>query len=242
MLKNQRSLLGNRVITTPCCHGFARESPFELAGVSTTDRAEIVYRLISDPATRRYYPFDFVFEMTYALRHTGLSVTFNVANADRCPIYLSFGWHPGFNTELGLGGKRHDWRIVLPKGTYRKYHVVNGEFSLLTGTTSDVVFDGPIPWTDDGLEQTLIFEIEDARNRKCRLHNSILDLGVDLTFEDFPLLGIWGKRDQDYICIEPWQGMDDHEAQESFDQKIGIYRLAPGETVRKSCTVTPLLT
>ncbi len=85
-----------------------------------------------------------------------------------------------------------------------------------------------------------MFEIADVNNRKCTLYNPKLKYGINIDFADFPYLGIWAKRNQDYICIEPWQGMDDHDQQEPFDTKIGIYKLMPGEIVEKQVTLSPI--
>ncbi len=58
-----------------------------------------------------------------------------------------------------------------------------------------------------------------------------------LTFNDLPHLGIWGLKDSPYICIEPWQGCDDHLNQEKFDEKFGIANLSAGSTGKHTITI-----
>ena len=239
-IKNNKSQLGKQKITTPCGHGFARISTFDVAGQNTEDCAEITYRLISNNKTRQYYPFDFCFDLTYTLKEKNLSAKFSITNTGKDEMCCSFGWHPGFDTELGLGGKREDWQIIFNKGDYKKYHMLIGENSFLTGKTSILQLDGPMAWTDDDLYYTLAMEIEKTENRTCRLYNPILNYGINMHFQDFPHFGIWAKRNQQYICMEPWQGMDDHDQQEPFDKKVGIYKLATGENVIKSATIEPI--
>jgi galactose mutarotase-like enzyme len=53
--------------------------------------------------------------------------------------------------------------------------------------------------------------------------------GVRVRFPDYPHLGVWSDAKAPFICIEPWQGMDDSAVQEPFDQKFGMLLLPPGE-------------
>ena len=60
--------------------------------------------------------------------------------------------------------------------------------------------------------------------------------GVRVRFPDYPHLGLWSDASAPFICIEPWQGMDDAVDPEPFDRKFGIQILPPGrsETYRAS--------
>ena len=101
--------------------------------------------------------------------------------------------------------------------------------------------DGALDWTEEGLELTYMYEIDDPGNRTVRLEDPNLGVAVRVDFPEFPHLGFWSEPGDEFICIEPWQGMDDHEEQEPFDQKVGVVKLRPGGTDRRAIGVTPLL-
>lgn len=240
-LKNGRSRFNDIEIVSPGNHGFARRSQFDLVETDTEDQARAAYRIKESNETKKLYPFSFTLDLIYTLKGNALSLTFEIKNTDKNPIPFQFGWHPGFNTELGLGGKREDWEVSFPRGFYRQYHVLPTGDSFLTGKTSYLEFNGPISFTDQELYCTLMYEIDVPANRRCRMFNPKLNRGVDMIFPDFPHVGLWAEKNQDYICIEPWQGMDDHENQELFQDKIGMVILKPGRTISRTAAILPVI-
>ncbi|MFH0919460.1 MAG: hypothetical protein V1913_03795 [Fibrobacterota bacterium] len=241
-LRNNRSrTLDGTEILLAGNHGFARKSMFVPVSESTDDCARITYRLTDSAETRAVYPYVFLLELTYTLKGNALSLEFQVRNTDKKPLFCQFGWHPGISTEFGLGGKRTEWQIHFPEGAYRQYHVLDTGDSFLTGKTSERRFRGPVTYSDHELHCTVMYEIDEPANRRCRFYNPRLKRGVEVVFPDLPHVGLWANANQEYICIEPWQGMDDHNQQEPFDKKVGILRLEPGETVLRSATIIPIL-
>ncbi|OGJ91399.1 MAG: hypothetical protein A2268_00145 [Candidatus Raymondbacteria bacterium RifOxyA12_full_50_37] len=238
---NNASVLGAQKITTPGGHGFARKSVFQLAKVSESDCASATYLLQANDETLKYFPFRFKLEITYCLKDSRLSATFTVTNKDTQDIYYQFGWHPGFSTDMGLGGKKSDWQILLPKGKYLEYIVADAEDSYMTGEAKPVSLDGPIAWNEKSLNKTIVFEVTDTVNRRCRIFNPKLNIGVEAVYYDFPHLGLWAGVNQPFICIEPWQGMDDRLEQEPWDKKIGMLKVAPGVVIRKTAEIIPIL-
>lgn len=67
------------------------------------------------------------------------------------------------------------------------------------------------------------------------------DRGVEVTFTDFPFVGIWSKYNEDnnsiapFVCIEPWCGIADmHDTTGDFKEKFGVNRLEAGEVFKKA--------
>ncbi|MEA2062159.1 MAG: hypothetical protein U9P14_00550 [Gemmatimonadota bacterium] len=240
-LKDKRSKLGGKVVSTKGNHGFARHSAFELTGtVESGDRAAARYRLLPNEEIRSYYPFDFVLEIEFALEGNSLSATFSITNPGSEPAYYCFGWHPGFAAPLVPGvGKKADCRLVFPYGTIRKYH--NNEHCRLTGQTSLVEVGGPLAWTEEELEATMMLGIDDPAMRSVTLEDTAGNISLRVDFPQFPHLGFWSEPGYDFICIEPWQGMDDHEDQEPFDEKVGVVKLEPGAVDRRTIKLTPFV-
>ncbi len=239
-LVNKQSKLGDVVVRTGSNHGFARHSMFALAGQEEAeDSAEIHYQLKPNEETREYYPFNFLLDLFYTLVGNKLTLAIQVTNADRRDIHFCFGWHPGFSTDLGLGGKKEDWQIIFAEGEYDNYRVNDDCF--LTGEIKKEHFAGPITWDVKTLERTILLAIEKKENRICKLYNPKVKHGVKVDFGDYQHFGIWAQEGQPFICLEPWQGMDDHIEQEPFDKKVGIVKLSPGKDIIKKATIIPLL-
>jgi galactose mutarotase-like enzyme len=239
-LKNRESWLGDVKITSPGNHGFARHSVFDVVGHDDGDHAYIRYRLIANNETRRFYPFDFKFDVVYSLRGNELSAEFEITSMEESEdIFFSLGWHPGFSTSYpDIGGKKSDWQIILKRGRYRHYR--NNENCRLTGEIDEFDFEGPLSWTEEELERTVMLEIENRDIRTCEFYNPKIKRGLKIDFRDFPFLVIWSEIGREFICIEPCQGLDDHEMQESFDQKVGIVRLSPLESKKWRAVVKPI--
>jgi galactose mutarotase-like enzyme len=238
-LKNNRSRLDDHVITSPGGHGFARLSTFIVVRSETNAQAAIHYRLSANAATKRFYPFEFQLDITYTLRDSDLTATFAVRNLEKAQdLYFCLGWHPGFRTPAidGLGTKM-GCPVLFKKGTYRKY-LVNANCELL-GKTQEIQLDGAIQTTEEELQGTILLEIDDPRLRTCTVRDPLAGLDIEVDFGDFPHLGLWSDVGYNFICIEPWQGMDDHAEQETFDKKVGVVRLAPGGMDQRSATVRP---
>lgn len=237
-LKDKKSQLGDIEITSRGNHGFARHSLFELIDTCDDGRAMIRYRLKPNTEIRKHYPFEFQFDLVYQLVGNNLSVTFEISNPGCEAIFYQFGWHPGFATPVISGvGRKEDCRIVLPKGCITRFH--NNDTCLLTGKTSQVEVDGSLSWTEKELEGTLLFGIDDLEMRQVTLEDPASQVFIRVEFPDFPHLGLWSKQGEDFICIEPWQGMDDHIEQASFDKKLGIVRLEPGHIDKREIQVKP---
>lgn len=240
-LKNNESWLDDIKITSQGNHGFARHSTFEAVDHGNDNCAYIHYRLKANDETRRYYPFNFRLDIIYSLKGNELSAEFEVTNMEEGrDIFFSLGWHPGFSTAFpDFGGKKEDWQIIFKKGKYRRH--LNNENCRLTGETEDLDIDGPFIWTEEELERTIMLEIEKRELRNCEFYNPKIKRGVQINFEDFPFLAIWSEVGRKFICLEPCQGLDDHEMQESFDQKVGIVRLDALTSKKWQAVIKPIL-
>ncbi|MFC2075673.1 hypothetical protein ACFLT7_01195 [candidate division KSB1 bacterium] len=236
-LKGKQSRLGDLTISTRGNHGLARHSDFILADTrQTAEFASLQYQIEASEATREYYPFDFSLKLIYTLAGSDLSLDFVITNreAER-DIYFCFGWHPGFRAPLGRAGNKSGCRLLFPDTNAVLYH--NNDECRLTGETTALRLGGPFGWTEEGLERTVMLEFPEVDGRRVTLSDSVAGIDLEMDFADFPQLGFWSEPGWDFICIEPWQGMDDHEDQEPFDQKVGMVRLPPGEEVKKAARV-----
>ncbi|MFP4521307.1 MAG: hypothetical protein ACLFQK_04105 [Fibrobacterota bacterium] len=240
-LKENKSIYKGKPITMPSNHGFARKTELETESVNEEGEASITYVLRSSSETRKYYPFDFVFLLKYALRGDKLEASFTVRNTGTGDLPCQFGWHPGFSCSFGAGGKKEDCQVLFNETSAVHYGVLPpGNDSFLTGEKEEVRLGGAYKWTESGLDATYMFDIPEESARTCTLFNPLVKRGVRVVFHDFPQLGLWANPGQNYICVEPWQGMDDHDRQEAFEDKVGMIFIKAGDEVCKKAEIAPV--
>jgi galactose mutarotase-like enzyme len=239
-LKNKTSFFrGKAKITSRGNHGFARHSVFTLVNKKLmANSASLHYLLEPNEEIREYYPFPFKLELIYTIKGNDLVLDMVVTNGDKNrEMPFSFGWHPGFNVPLGSQGKKTDCQLLLPAGKY--VHFKCNEHSRLTGERETLEVSGPLAWTEESLHHTVMLWFEKKPTRRVTLFDPGANLKLHLDFADFPYLGLWANKGEKFICMEPWQGLDDHEQQEPFEDKAGMVLLKPGAVDRRKATVSP---
>ncbi|HOI09100.1 MAG TPA: hypothetical protein PK313_01365 [Myxococcota bacterium] len=220
-------------------HGFVRHRVLERVVAEPRGDAFVLgYRLAADAETRAMYPWDFVFEVTYTLTDAGLATDIAVASRDARPMPYQVGWHPGFALPFRAGtGSKAGCHLNLPPRPLT--FLDNDDDCKLTGTARVVDGRGDFAFTERGLDRTYMLDLSDVppAERTVELLDPDRAFGVRVTFPDYPHLGLWSDADAPFLCIEPWQGMDDRAVQEPFDRKFGVALLAPGATETRRAAV-----
>jgi len=209
-------------------HGFIRHSTLELIEAKEQDdHFLLAYRLKNNYETMALYPWQFSLTIIYRLFAKRLEQEMTVENRDEKPMPYQLGWHPGFNTPF-LAGEKKDCHLRLPQGWIVK--MLNDEHCYLTGQKQTIASKHDFQFTEKELDLTYMFDLSDmpSGKRVVELLDPDETFGVRVHFPDYPHLGIWSDADAPFICIEPWQGMDDSVEQEPFDQKFGMVLLPPG--------------
>lgn len=180
-------------VFSPRSHGVARYAEFTLSDIGAE---RVTLSFSSDAATKKTYPYDFEFGITYKLEGKTLSVSYFVrSQRGKIPFYV--GGHPGMkapggealiefeNTEnavvypIGGGAARLDGldRFVANKAFFKE--CATFQLGSLSG--------GAIyAYTRDGYRYTYI--------------------------ADCPVFAFWSNPEGgDYVCVEPWWGINDFE-------------------------------
>ena len=221
-------------------HGFARESVFEIAEAGEKDDHFLLhYHLTDSEVTRSQYPWRFSLDVFYRLFTDCLEQALTVTNRSGEPMPYQIGWHPGFNAPF-IEGVKSGCHLVLPRG--RAVRMLNDENCFLTGETRDVGLGGDYPLDERELDRTYMFDFANTPpgERAAELMDPSGGFGVRVRFPDYPHLGLWSDAGAPFICIEPWQGMDDSVRQESFDEKFGIRVLPAGESDHRCASIEVL--
>ncbi len=218
-------------------HGLARHREFVLAEQKENS---LSLRLSSDFETKKEYPFEFSFTVTYTLTENGMETRFSVENTGDKVMPFAIGGHPGFNIPVNEAAAFEDYviRFEHPE-TQRCPAIVMGKGLINPGKTAFTLENQQeIPLRHSLFyEDALIFE--NLRSTKVQLVNPNTGKGVEMDFSGFPMLGIWSaQNDGPYVCLEPWTGCATcTDEGDEFEKKKGMTFLPAGGTAEFSFSV-----
>lgn len=179
-------------VYTPKSHGVARYSEFAIADIHE-DR--LTLELNSNTVTRQTYPFDFTLRVSYALKKNTLKITYEVfAKEGEIPFYV--GGHPGMKAPDGEGiveFEKEENAVAYP--------VDGGEERPLEGLNTFAV-------NKDFFAKCKTFQLGCLSGGAIRLYTND---GYRYSYKsDCPVVAFWSNPEGgDYICIEPWWGIND---------------------------------
>ena len=209
-------------------HGFLRHSLLTL--VSGTD-TELVLRLCANDETRKQYPFDFSFTVTYTLSDNRLTISVTVENTGKEVLPFAFGGHPGFMVPLDGKSDFSDWYLEF-SSPCKPEELIFSDTCFDTGKTRPYLLadDRKLPLCHH------LFDIDgvffSGTSGQVTLKSDLCERSLTLFYPDFPYLGIWHKpkTDAPYLCIEPWCGLPSPDGKiEALEEKTNLFRLARGE-------------
>lgn len=87
-------------------HGFAYTSEFSV--VSQCENSATL-ELTANETTKKYFPYNFVLDIDFAIEENILTQRLRVKNKDSIPMYFSIGAHPGFYLPLDIGESGDDY-------------------------------------------------------------------------------------------------------------------------------------
>ena len=207
-------------------HGFAKRTEFAVASHTDT---EIVFTLSETEATLAEYPFPFTLTVTYTLVGDEIRSSLTVKNTGDGILPFTLGAHPGFRVPLD-GGDFSDWSIRFPGGASPD-QLIFSETCFNTGKKRAFpLFGGDtLPLRHSLFDNDAIFLSRVPE--RVRLESEKSSRFVEMTYPDFPYLGLWHKPKSDapYVCIEPWCGLPTFDGEiEDFATKCDMFRILPG--------------
>ncbi|AKD03221.1 aldose 1-epimerase family protein [Pontibacter korlensis] len=219
-------------------HGFARRKEFKLV---EEHHNKLVFELTEDEETLKQYPFKFRLLIAYALDWNRLEVTYLVTNTSEQALYFSIGGHPGFNVPFYEGEEYEDYFLEFEKEEMLHRYLLSDE-GLQSGETELVLEqDTKLPLRSAYFyKDALVFK--QLQSERVMLGSTKNARRVEVIFEGFPYLGIWGKPAHPrYVCIEPWCGIAGRVGESGdLTEKEGINQLAPEQSFARTYTITVL--
>lgn len=222
-LKNDTFLHNGLLYSLPR-HGFARDMYFT-ADQHAADQVTLSLR--ADEETLAKYPFLFALKVHYKLTDDNLAVRYSVENTGDDTMYFSIGGHPAFKIPINDTLQFEDYELQFEQTEQADIYPLNLDGQLLQQGIPFLQNTATVPLKKDLFyEDALIFK--QLNSKKVRLASSKDKRYIEVSFEQFPYLGIWSKKDADFICIEPWNGITDIEnASGLLSEKEGICMLEP---------------
>jgi galactose mutarotase-like enzyme len=196
-------------------HGFARNKAWVVEDVSTEkEKAGIKLKLVSDSETLEGYPFNFTLEFSYVLSGNKLTIDQRYINIADRPMPFYAGFHPYF-----LAPDRSGVKLDIPALSY---------LDLLTGEKME--FNGVIE-LNDGPEINGVFG--DLQQRQLSFSGHGTGRVITIDFDgNFKYIVLWTLPGKDFLCIEPWMGMN-------YGLNKGEYvLLGPGAELKARVSIT----
>lgn len=206
-------------------HGFAKRTEFAVASHTDT---KIVFTLSETEATLAEYPFPFTLTVTYALVGDEIRSSLTVKNTGDGILPFTLGAHPGFRVPLDEGDFS-DWRIRFPGGASPDQLIFSATCFNTGKKRAFPLFGGDtLPLRHEMFDNDAIFLSRVPE--RVRLESEKSSRFVEMTYPDFPYLGLWHKPKSDapYVCIEPWCGLPTFDGEiEDFATKCDMFRILP---------------
>ena len=207
-------------------HGFAKVSLFTVVDKSDT---KITFLLKANDDTRKMYPFDFEYYVTYTLNGDTIEMKYTAKNLGDNVMYSAFGGHPGFNVPLD-NGSFEDYYVEFKCEKPAKKLLFNAcyttddteAFPLIDGKRLNLVHS---LFDDDAIFITDMCKTVTLKSDKS-------DRSVTVKYPDMQYLGFWHKPQTDapYVCIEPWQSVPAYyNVVDDLETKRNLYPLNKGE-------------
>jgi len=205
-------------------HGFARDQVFEL---KESDATSCTFELRSTAASKRTFPFEFIFRISYRLDGNTLITNYTVTNPSQEALLFSVGAHPAFIYPLSKNEKQEDHYIEFEAEQLEITELANG---LLTDKKQQLKLANKRLFLSPKIFENDALVFENGQIATVTLGSVSSDHKITMRCEGWPYFGIWSKPGQNFVCLEPWYGIADaeHSNQQLTDKK-GIMKLGAGE-------------
>ena len=228
-LKDDKYTFNGKEYTMPK-HGYGRKTMFEVESATDT---EAVFLHKSNDETKKCFPFDYELRIIYSIDGYALKTEYKVDNKSGETMYFSIGSHEGYYTPEGI----EDYDVVFPQNETLSSYVLYG--NLLSDQKLPIIKDTNILplydkyFTIDGL----VFK--DLKSRSAILRNRKTGKAVKVDFDYAPYFLLWHKPNAPYICLEPWDGVQDIVGSDyDITKKEGIIALDADKTYSGVHTIT----
>lgn len=208
-------------------HGFIRMMEFEKISAKE-DEITLSFRANAD--TRRMYPFEFSFTVTYRLEGEKIFTIIEIKNHGDGEMPFCVGGHPGFRIPLE---SFEDYVASFDRPVTANCMAAVPSMGLvdIENRTPFLKNESSFKISHSLFDVDAVIFDEDVP-KAITLKNPKTGHGVRMEYPDYNYIALWSTaKDAGFICIEPWTGysttMTDND---NFREKIGMITLKKGES------------
>lgn len=199
-------------------HGFASSSEFE---VFKKEEASVTFLLKSNAETKKSYPYDFEFFVTYSLKNSSLDIAYRVENKTDGTMFFSFGSHEGYNCPEGLS----NYEIHFEK-TESENPIIYETGLVPKDNLSECDGHSVLVLTDSLFDDSVTVVYENVESDYVILKNKTTGQETKVEYPGIENLFVWTEPGSHFVCIEPWCGMADYgKTHDDISNKQGIHHL-----------------
>lgn len=222
-------------------HGFARNMEFKVFYKSDE---KVIFSLISNEQTKKYYPHDFNLQVSYELDGCTMHIKYDVFNMGKCDMAYCIGGHPAFNIPLTKEDKFENYNICFEK----EENISSPIFDIEKMNWCN---DKRIKMIENNNKIRLSYNLfkndailfENTLSNKVEVSSILTGRGVRVEYQNFNMIAFWTPTDKNapFLCVEPWCGsaiFDDED--DNFENKRGTQILKPNEKNTHKISITML--
>lgn len=218
-------------------HGFLLGSELQLV---KHDEKSVHFRFASNSSTKKYYPFDFQYDLRYLLVGKCLTAEYSILNCGEDIMYFGMGFHPAFNIPLDNGYKYEDYILKFDESCSPVRINMSGDCYVIGG-----VSDYPL---EEGSKICLnhsLFDDDAIILTECSPKVSLYDKDschrIQMTFNGFEYLMIWSMphTKAPFICIEPVTSLNARkDVIEEITKQTSLVTLEPQRYFKRSISMS----
>jgi len=213
-------------------HGFARDREFKILRKNNN---EVLFSIEETEQSLKVFPFAFQLIIGYKLERNRLTISYSLLNKNNKTMLFSIGAHPGFNCPLEKELSYTDYKLVFEQNEHSEKR--NKADNVLTGKREKfLIGEKEIP-LNYKLFQNGALLFDDLKSNTISLESKKGKRKVLMNFKGFPYFGIWswGETSADFICLEPWYGIDSTKDDDpEWEKKEGLVSIDAGQTFEAS--------
>ena len=207
-------------------HGFARFKEF---GIENLSGNKACFLLKSDKDTKKKYPFDFEFRVSFSLFKNRLDITYCAKNTGNGDMYFSFGGHEGYSCPEGAD----EYYVKFENDTSLTRHMLQDGF--FNGKTEKINLTDNVLSLDYGEFEKCTYIFKNINSDSVIFGHKNGKRKIRVGFPSHTSLALWTLPERKYVCIEPWCGVSEKQ---DFDgditKKDGIICIKPFQSFERT--------
>lgn len=225
-------------------HGFARDREFELVDA---DENSVTHVLRWNEESLKIYPFKFALYVKHSFDEKNpcrIKIEWKVVNEESVEnngstMLYGIGGHPAFTYPKGVSAADCSLKIEGSSlGKSLEYHLLDGDGCIDMSKKYELELEDGRAVVEEHMFDKDALIVLGKQIEKIELCDNEGRAYVCMSCEGFPYFGIWSKKVDEFICLEPWYGIADTAGHDGdIGKKPGMQRLDAGESRSYAYTV-----